>query len=306
MNQNSKSRKLLLTKMWTARYGYLMLLPLFTALFLFGYYPPINGIVHSFFEWMPGREAVFVGLSNYAELFTDKVFYRSIPPMLIFTFAGIVIALIIPFLIAEAIFAVSSSRAKYVYRTLLLVPLVVPGVVNILLWKFIYDPTQGLLNRLLEAMRLIPENYLVDMLGDPSLARWGVILYGFPWINGINVLIYLAGLMNIPTTVLDSAKLDGAIGLRRFLYIDIPYLLGQIRYFIVTGIIFWLQNYNLQLLLTRGGPGDMTNVPAYYMFISAFDYGRFGYGAAIGTVLFMVILGLSLVSLKFTKNQMDV
>ena len=300
-----KDKSSLRKRIWDARYGYLLLTPLFLSLFLFGYYPPINGIFRSFFDWMPGREAVFIGFDNYHELFSDRVFFRSIPPMLMFTFFGVLIALVVPFFIAEAIFGIRNKKTAHIYRFLLLIPMVVPGVVNVLLWKFIYDPSQGLLNTLLHSLKFIPDNYMLDMLGEPSLARWGIIFYGFPWIHGINVLIYLAALMNIPTAVLDSAKLDGAIGVKRFIFIDIPFLLGQIRYFIITGIIFWLQNYNLQLLLTRGGPGDVTNVPAYYMFISAFDYGRFGYGAAIGTILFVIILILSIISMRFTKNRLD-
>jgi ABC-type sugar transport system permease subunit len=133
------------------------------------------------------------------------------------------------------IFAVRSSAAKYFYRFWFLVPVVVPLIVILLLWRFIYDPNVGLLNALLDALGL--PGIKRAWLGDLNIALFALMFLGFPFISGTNVLIYLAGLVNIPKEVMESAELDGVTTLGRIFRIDIPLLAGQIKLFLVLGTI---------------------------------------------------------------------
>jgi raffinose/stachyose/melibiose transport system permease protein len=126
---------------------------------------------------------------------------------------------------------------------------------------------------------------------------------GFPFVGGIGVLIYLAGLQSISLEIYDAAKLDGASGFRQFLTIDLPLIKGQIRLLIVLSIITGLQALVGPLVLTNGGPVNATMVPGLYMYQQAFTYGRLGYASAIGVVVFIAVLSLTILNLTVFKDK---
>ena len=166
-----------------------------------------------------------------------------------------------------------------------------------------YDPNNGLLTALLRAFGVLDGGAVIDWLGDPQWVIFSVIFMGFPWIGGTAVLIYMSGLMNIPTEVVESSLLDGCSTLRRVFVIDLPTIIGQVRYFLIMGIIGALQDYSLQLMLTGGGPGYSTMVPGYYMYLEAFTANRMGYACAIGTSLFVMIFIITGFTYKYVKND---
>ncbi len=282
--------------------AYLLLLPIIGGLLLFAYYPPIRGLGHAFFAWDAATDKwSFVGLTNFTRMAHDEVLLNSIPNMLILLFGGLVIGVTVPLIVAELIYFVRDPKMKYFYRVVLLVPLVVPGVVGLLVWNFIYDPNIGLINSLLDYLGL--ESWKRGWLSDGSTVLFSMLFMGFPWAAGIGPLIYLSGLMNIPTEVLDSARLDGATSWKRVRYIDIPLVTGQIKFFIVTGMIGGLQDFGRQLVLTDGGPGYSSMVPGYHMYKQAFTYNNFGYASAIGLMLFLFALLLTIVSMKYIQSD---
>jgi len=180
---------------------------------------------------------------------------------------------------------------------------VAPGLIYTLLWEKIYDPQLGLLSGVLRLLGIIGPDQVVNWLGDPDLVIPALIFKGFPWIGGTAVLIYMAGLMNISTDVIDATVLDGCSTLKRIWYIDLPQLKGQIKYFVVFGLIGVIQDYNNQLLITEGGPGYTTYVPGYYMYVKAFTAGRMGYASAVGFVMFIVIFILTLLIMRPKKSD---
>lgn len=283
--------------------AYLYLSPLFLGLIVFSYYPPIDAFYKSFFIVKSTAEPIFVGLDNYLTLFHDKIFVQSIPRMFLILIPSVLICIIIPFIVAEMIYFVKNSKAKYWYRLLILLPMIVPGVVGVLIWKFIYDPEIGLLNAIFAWVGL--EHIQPNWLGDPSLIIFSLVFLGFPWIAGQNVLIYLAGLLNISTNIIEAAEMEGATGLKRIWYIDIPSVMGQIKFFLVFGIIFGLQDYSRQLILTDGGPGYSSMVPGYYLYKSAFRDANYGYANAIGVIMFVFILLITLFAMKSFKTNQD-
>lgn len=293
----------LLTRIWRGRTGYLFVLPLMLGLSIFSYYPAFSGIYHSFFDWDSTGDAVFVGFDNFIELWQDPVFLDSFGTMVIIQIPKLLIGMFCPLIMAELIFNLRSSKAQRLYRTLILLPMVTPAIVGTLIWEYMYDPNNGLLTALFRAFGWLGENGVIDWLGDPNWVIFSVIFMGFPWIGGTSVLIYMSGLMDIPNEVLESARVDGCSTIRRVFAIDLPAILGQVRYFLITGIIGALQDYSLQLLLTEGGPGYETMVPGYYMYIEAFTANRMGYACAIGTSLFIIVFVLTLLTRKFVNNK---
>jgi ABC-type sugar transport system permease subunit len=244
-----------------------------------------------------------VGLSNFQAMLHDQILLGSIWNMVRLLVFGVVVGTVVPLAVAELIYAVRSPAAKYAYRVLFLIPVVAPGIVLILLWQFIFDPNVGLLNNLFGAVGLGSLQHA--WLGDINTALYAMMFIGFPWASGTAVLIYLAGLMSIPGEIMEAATLDRATGLRRIWHVDIPLLLGQIKLFVVLGIIVGVQGFDIQLILTDGGPGWATEVPGLYMYQSAFENDRFGYAAAIGLVLFLVVLILTIISFRFIRSSVE-
>lgn len=286
-----------------SRLAYLFLLPLLVLIAVFLYYPALRGVVNSFFDLDILGTSRFVGLANFRELFSDEIFLNSIPAMLKLMLPRLVISVVVPLVMAELIFYLHSSRLQYAFRVLCLLPMVAPGVVNTLIWKTIYDPSSGLAVILARALGFVGPNANVDWLGDKALAIPSIIFMGFPWIGGTAVLIYMSGLMNVAGDLKEASLLDGAGTLRRIFSIDLPLIMGQIRYFLVFGIIGGLQDYGVQIILTKGGPGYETYVPGYYMFKQAFTYNRMGYASSIGTLLFVVIFALTMLVQRLTRSK---
>ena len=283
------------------RQAYLMITITFILLLTFNYYPAFMGLYRAFFIYDIGKAPIFTGVNNFITLFTaDKVFIDSFRNVAIQTVWRVFSALVFPFLAAELIFGLSNPSHKYAYRLAMILPIVVPGMVYLLLWQFIYDGTHGLLNALLKSIGLA--SWQRPWLGDPRTALGAVTLMGFPWVGGVNVLIYLAGLQGITSEIIDSAKIDGCVGGQRIWFIDIPLIRPQLKLIAVLSIIGALQGWGAMFVMTKGGPGYATMVPGLWMYNNAFFWNKMGYASAIGMVLFIVILALTVINMKFVKS----
>lgn len=283
-----------------ARASYCFLAPTFLLLALFSYYPIASALGHAFTDWHGNGESTWVGLANFRALPADDILAGALRSALILLAAHLVITLTVPLAVAELLFALRSPRAQYLYRVLFVIPMVVPGVVILLIWGFFYDYNLGLLNQALEAVGM--GAWKQSWLGDPRIALYSLIGIGFPWVGGFALLIYYAGLQNIPTDVLDSARIDGARGLSRFRFVDLPLLMGQVKLLVVLGFIGGLQGFQTQLLLTNGGPGYSTMVPGLHLYQSAITFDRMGYACAIGVALFLLVLGITYLNLKYLRS----
>jgi ABC-type sugar transport system permease subunit len=297
-----KPRNTLWRRIVKARFYYLLLVPCFTLLILFNYYPAFLALWGSIFTLDYGREGEFIGLQNFRDLWSDATFRKSISNVLLLTAFGVVTTVTMPIFVAEWIFRLRSDRAQYFYRIIMVWPAIVPGLVTLLLWQFIYDPYYGLLNALLDAVGL--EQWATKAwLADPDLALYALMGSAFPFVGGIGVLIYLAGLQSISVEIYDAAKLDGASGFKQFLTIDLPLIKGQIRLNIVLSVIAGLQALTGPLVLTNGGPVDSTMVPGLYMYQQAFTYGRLGYASAIGVVVFVAVFVLTVLNMTLFRDK---
>jgi raffinose/stachyose/melibiose transport system permease protein len=292
-------RRSLPQRIVAARLYYLLLMPTIIFLIVFKYYPAGLAIYQSVFKVDYGLGGVFIGLDNFVALFNDQEFLDTIPRIVELTIFSVITAITVPVVVAEWIFRLQSKRAQYFYRILMLWPAIVPGIVTILIWQFIYEPESGLLNTLLRAVGL--GAWQQNWLGNPDIALYSVMGSAFPFISGFSVLVYLAGLQSISYEIFDAAAIDGASGIRRFFAIDLPLISGQIKLNLVLSIIGSVQEFGSILVLTNGGPAGATEVPGLYMYNVAFQYGKVGYASAIGVVLFLVILVLTFISLRWRR-----
>lgn len=287
-------------KLYASRKAYLFLLPLFFFLLVFSYYPAVSGIYHSFFDWSDTGASSFIGFANFKEIFSDtEVFWPSFLTLLKLLIPRLIINIVVPLIAAEMIFNLHSDKAKSFYRLWVLIPMVAPGVVTTLVWDYIYDPNFGLISAIWQGMGGQP----IDWLNDSRTVIWAIIFMNFPWIGGTSVLIYTSGLNAISSEARESARIDGATTRQIIFFIDLPQIFGQVRFFLINGLITGIQDYSVQFLITEGGPGYDTMVPGYYMYQAAFQSGRMGYASAIGTILFVIIMLLTLVTFRIGRKK---
>lgn len=280
-------------------WGYGMLLPAFALMLVFSFYPPIVAIVYSFTNWNGFDSPSFVGLSNYTSVLRDSLFWISMLHLLIWSVLKLILEIGVPLIVAVVIYHLKSQRAQYIYRVLFVIPMVVPGIVQLLVWSFIYDPGIGIADKVLKGLGL---GFLVqNWLGSPHVALYSLVFVGFPFVIPFNLLIFYTGLQNIPESVFEAARLDGVGSVRRLFKIEFPLVLGQVKLLMILTVIGLLQNITLPLILTNGGPGYSTYIPGLYMYTTAFSNGQYGLGLAIAMILFILILALTLVQQKLIK-----
>jgi raffinose/stachyose/melibiose transport system permease protein len=280
--------------------GYGFILPTFVFLIWFMYYPIYQALSGAFTNWDGFNAPQFIGLDNFKRMLTDEVLSQSTVHALIWALFSIALAVIPPFLVAELIFHIKKARLQYIYRTLFVIPIVIPGIVTILLWRFIYQG-DGSINQLLDLVGLGAWKQL--WLGDPHIALYSIILMGFPWISAFNMLIFYSGLQGISQDVIEAAKLEGATGWKRVFTLDIPLSLPQFRLIIILSLIGSLQNIIPPLIMTNGGPGYSTYVPILHMYNVSTVNGEFGYGMSIALVMFLVILLFTLLNMRLIKSE---
>ncbi len=288
------------TQSTAACYG--IILPSVILLLVFTYTPVVWAIVSSLYQFEIGGEQTFVGLANYREfLLADPTCWPSMLNMLLITAFAVCVRLSMPLIVAKLIYALPKERSRYIYRIVFLVPIVVPGVAVQLIWANLIYADHGLLNELLRAVNLGGLTH--GWLSEPQTVLAAVVMMGFPFVGGFDVLIYYAGLSAIPDSVNEAAMIDGCTGIPKFFRIDVPMVLSQLKLILILTVIAGLQGFQALFVMTRGGPGFKSMVPGLWMYYNAFSFQRMGYACAIGVILFLMIFGLTLINLKYFKSS---
>ena len=294
-----------LRTLYKHRVAYMLLAPTLILLAVFSYYPAYIALTRAFTDWSRNQSSVadisFIGLDNFRLMLDEGYFLIGLKNLGIIIATTFLKVLTVPLLVAKLVFAMLGNRARYWYRFLFVVPMVVPGVVSALMWVQIYDPTIGLINQTLLALGL--DNWVRVWLGDASTAIWAVVFMGFPFIDAFAFLVYYGGLINIPSELFEAAKVDGSNPIRDFTRIQLPLLTPQFKLLIVLSFIGAIQNFTGILLLTSGGPGSATYVPGLELYYNATRFGRYGYACALGVVMFLAIMLGTLINLKIKSNE---
>lgn len=296
---------------------YFLVLPALLMVTVFAYFPAASAIYHSFFDWSGGETKQFIGWDNFRRAMTDEVMWSAFGTVSVLI--GFNLVKMVPSIgMAVLIHRLKSDRWQYIYRALLVVPMIIPGLVTLFIWKFFFDPDLGPLNRMLDytgikgalvwldgvfGWNVFFADVPIGWLSQPELILPALFLWGFPWIGAVGVLIYLAGLQGIGQEVYEAAELDGIGPIGKFFYIELPLILTQVRLSLILLVIGTLQGYGLQLLLLgeSGGPGGRGMTPGLWMYNCAFIVGEFGYACAIGMILFVFILTLTWVNNRYVR-----
>jgi ABC-type sugar transport system permease subunit len=311
--KGKETTRLTIDKLWKFRILYLLVLPTFALILIFNYAPILLGFYYSFTRY-DGMHAFWIGLENYRRIFIDPALVQSYQNMAIILPFSIIVGVTMPLLVAYIIYHLKSGGLRYWFRVLFTVPMVVPTVVSLLIWIFMYTPAGGFNSILdylgLHQLTLTPEGLQRSWLGDYKTALAAILFVGFPWVAPVNMLIFLAGLEAIEIELVDAAKVDGATGWRMFWFIELPMVVGQIRLVVVTGTIGVMQGFQNILIMTGGGPGYATMVPAMRMYDTVMTPGsggsgtapQMGFGSAIGVSLFAVIMVITLLNLRVIRQ----
>ncbi len=284
--------------------GLLWILPAAVLLLIFSYYPPLDAFYHSLTDWN-GTTANFIGFDNFTRVFHDGLFWRSFGTMFFLTITCMVIGNVCTLILAELIYNNKSMHMSAFFRFMYVLPAIIPGIVTIMLWGkvILTGSPDGIMNTVLGWFGVAPQGWFYA----ENTVLASIIIYGFPWMGGTSFLIYLAGLNGIDESIIEAAKLDGITTFRRIVSIDLPMIRGQLKYFLIMGLIGGIQGYTLQYAITNGGPGDsyVSMVPGYYMYKAAINDSEYGYACAMGVIMFVIILVITIVNNKFVKTEED-
>ena len=256
------------------------------SLILFGgiiFYSIIMSFRYSLLDWNGFGEGIYVGFSNYAKMFQDKVFLRSTVNSLLLGFVTLVTQL--PLALLLALLLTSGIKGEGFYRTVFFIPMTLSSVVIGQLWLKIYNPNYGVLNTLLGVLGL--ESLQRNWLGDVNTALFSAFV-PIIWQNvGYHMLLLYTSINSISKDILEAAKLDGASGVKAARYITIPLVKPMLRTCAIFVVIGSLKAFDMIYVLTNGGPVHMTEVPSSLMFSSIFNLNKYGYGSAIS--IFIVV-----------------
>lgn len=285
--------------------AFLWLLVPMAFLIIFSFYPPIKAIYDSLFDVRQGQ-TVFVGFGNYIELFNDGLFWVCIKNVLIFTLIGMVCGNFMTIFLAELMFNLKNKKLSGFFRVLFIIPILVPSIVTLLVWKYVVFGSNGLMNEISVALGGTTHLWYWD--DNDFIAKFAIIFTNFPWVGGTSFLIYLAGLQNIPQSVMEASQLDRCSPIKRIFKIDLPLITSQLKYFLIMGCIGGFQNFDLQLVVV-GGESETTIVPGLYLFNRAFgldgdllNRSRTGYASAVGVVILVVTLILSIINMNIKED----
>jgi raffinose/stachyose/melibiose transport system permease protein len=275
-----------------------LLLPSLLLIGVFSYYPAVRSLIGGFYQWNGFSPPTYAGVSQFKQYLQSPTFGTEVRNLAILVGGGVLITLVSQFTAAEVVTHMP-KRAASIAKYVLVLPIVLPPLVLIEVWAYLLQPGTGLIDHVLGSVGLPQPSWL----SDPHLALVGILLVGFPWISNLGFLIFLGGLQNLPRDVLDAARLDGIGAIRRVFAIDVPLLLPQFRIVVLLSGIFAVQNFVPILVLTNGGPGSATLVPGLDMYQSAFQNDEYGYGMAIGTLLFIALLIFTLVVMRALRPR---
>ncbi|GIP16023.1 sugar ABC transporter permease [Paenibacillus montaniterrae] len=284
---------------------YIFIAPTLILLTLFSIVPILVALVISFTDMDLGGLAnfnsiSFIGFENYVEVLKDPVFMKAIYNTIFYVVIGVPLVILFSLAIALLI-NLGTSRIFKAFRVVYYLPSVTNIVAVAVVWNYLYNPTLGLFNYLLNLVGL-PD---VPWLTEPTIAKLSLILLALWKAVGLNMIIFIAALQGIPKSYYEAAQLDGANTWQQVTRITIPMLRFAIFFVSITTMIGWLQFFEEPFVMTQGGPLDGTLSVALFIYQNGFKFNNFGYAAAGSFVLFVCIIAITLVQLKLQKNESD-
>jgi len=269
--------------------GFAFISPWLIGFLAFTLYPFIASVYLSFTRYNIVTPPVWVGLANYHQMFTqDPLFWKSLS--VTFNFAAASVPLGIVAGVALALLLNLNIKGMSVYRTIFFLPSILPTVATSVVFMWIFNPEIGLINKFLKIFGITGPAWLQS----PQWAPWSLVLMSL-WAVGGSMVIYLAGLKDIPSYLYEAATIDGANAWQRLRHVTLPMLSPVIFFNLVMGLISVFQYFTQAYVMTQGGPEDSTRFYALEIFDRAWRYLDMGYASAMGWVLFLIVMVITAV-----------
>lgn len=276
------------------KWGYFFIAPAIIGLFLFYFGPMLFSMVISFTHWDMITPMEFIGVDNYKRLFNDQLVWQALKVTGYYTLLSVPLITVGTFM--TAMLLNTAVKGMSVFRTIFYIPSIVPAVASAAVWMYVFNPMFGLLNTIIKAFGLPPQNFIFSIDGViPSLAVMAL------WASGNTVIIYLAGLQGLPRELFEAADIDGAGFFSKLFKITLPLMSPIIFYNVVMGIIFAMQTFTQAYIMTEGGPGNASLFYSLLLYRTAFKNQQMGYSAAMSWVMFVIIAILTFIVFKSSK-----
>jgi multiple sugar transport system permease protein len=270
--------------------------PWIIGLGVFLLYPILASFYYSLCDFSVFYEARFIGVANYADIFQDKVFWKSLLNTLFFAALSVPLGLMLA--LALAMLLNSGVRGLTIYRTIFFLPALMPMVALAVLWLWIFNGEYGVLNTALSGLGVPSPGWLTD----PAWSKPALVLLSL-WGVGYAMVIFLAGLQDVPVHLYEAADLDGATWWHKIRHVTLPMISPVILFNGIMGIIGSLQYFAIPYIMTPNGqPARSAYFYAMYLYDNAFAYLKMGYASAMAWILFLVIFALTLLSLRLAAR----
>lgn len=272
-------------------WAYIFLAPFIAGFVLWQAGPLLLSLYYSFTEYDLLQPERWVGLANYQRMIDDRLFGVSLVNTAIYTAMSVAIYLV--FALGGALLLNAKLRGITFFRLVVYLPSQLPLVASAVIFLWIFEPTFGVANYILQTIGVQPQQWLFDpVLAKPTLAIMGI------WGIGTGIIIFLAGLQSVPESLYDAAKVDGAGTVRQFWHVTLPMVSPVILFSLIISIIGSFQVFDLAYIMTQGGPGTETLFYVLYIYRNGFEFFRMGYASALAWVLFLLILALTYVNFR--------
>ena len=276
--------------------GFYFVLPTLIIYGIFLIYPMITAFHYSFFKWNLLSEKKYVGLSNFAKMINDKRFWNSYITTFHFTLISIVLIIILSFILA--LILEKSFKFKNIFQSAIFIPVILTMVSIAVVWQFMFQSTGILSNLFIDLF-----GTKVKWLTSTKIAPYSMILVNVWKMTGYYMIIFIAGLLNVPNTFYEAARVDGANYFERLIYITLPQMKNTFILVFVSGVIFSFAAFPQQYVMTEGGPGRSTEVLALLIYKQAFEFTKFGYSSSISVAFFASLLLFSTIQLRLFKSE---
>ena len=279
---------------------FLFLLPAFVLFLLFIIYPIFRAVYYSMFNWNGiGPATNFIALNNYRQILTDHVFMKAITNCILIVILSLSVQL--PLALMLAIMVGRDLPGRAFFRAIFFIPYVISEVITGIIWMSLLnaDPSRGLINALLV---LIPGVHAQNFLGDINQVMACVFVVLTWKYFGLHMLLFMAGLQNIPKELEEAAMIDGANRWQSIRNVTIPLLGSTIRTCVLLSVLGSLTQFNLVWIMTRGGPVNSSEVLATYMYRYSFVRYQLGYGSAVALVMLVICLVFSIAYLRLARQ----
>jgi multiple sugar transport system permease protein len=280
--------------------GYLFIAPNMLGLIGFTLFPILFSVVLSFTEWsfLGGFNALeWIGLANYKALWQDEWFLKSLMNNLIYV--AVTVPLIMVIALPTALILNKNVFLKKTIRLMVFMPYVSSVIAVSVVWGLLYRQSDGIINSFLRGIGI------ADPPGWIASTEWAlpaVIIIGAWGLIGYTMVLFLAGLQGIPNDLYEASEVDGASKWTQLLHITIPMLRPTTFFIVVTLLITTFQVFGTIYMLTQGGPAGSTSMMAYYIYITAFNFYKFGYASAMAWILFLILLVITLIQWRQQKK----